>query len=96
MVVKYGDRVSLTCTTKESKENFEGIGWEAKNGGTGSVHENQVTWTVESLTEWEEDPMCFFTSIGGQQCSKETKIVLYSKSFLHLSRTINSVIGTMR
>ncbi|XP_070703581.1 hemicentin-1 [Pempheris klunzingeri] len=58
VVVRYGDPVSINCTTTESV--FEGIGWEATHGGTGVEKVSHLTWTVESLTEWAASPLCFF------------------------------------
>lgn len=80
-MVKYGDRVSMNCTTQESQENFDKIGWEAKHGSVSAADTNNITWTIESVTEWEEAPMCYYNLKDGGQCGKDADFVIYSKSF---------------
>uniref|UniRef100_A0A4W5LK34 Ig-like domain-containing protein n=1 Tax=Hucho hucho TaxID=62062 RepID=A0A4W5LK34_9TELE len=46
VVVRYGDSVSVNCST--SSTGLEGMGWEATFGGTGFEQDvNIVTWTVD-------------------------------------------------
>lgn len=93
VVVKYGERVSINCTTADGK--FYDIGWEAKKGGVSVNRANLVTWTVESLKEWDTSPVCFFNPESGKQCEKGPKVILYSKSFFCLCRTLKSVNSTI-
>lgn len=77
VVLKYGDRVSINCTTAEGK--FDGIGWEAQNGGVPLTDASLVTWTVESLKEWDTSPVCFFNFYNSdEQCKDAPKVVLYT------------------
>ncbi|XP_014876266.1 hemicentin-1 [Poecilia latipinna] len=75
VVVKYGDPVSVKCTT--SAEEFDGLGWEASEGGTGLKEERYVMLTVQSVAEWDNNPMCFITS-GTNQCSTRLGLVIYT------------------
>lgn len=87
VVVKYGDPVSVNCSTSESL--FEGIGWEATQGGTGLEQVNHLTWAVKSLTDWSISPSCYISPSQDSQftqCSMVSKVVLYSKSCLFLHR----------
>lgn len=94
VVVKYGDRVSINCTSKLGNDVVPEIGWEAKEGGKGLTATRQLTWTVESLKNWDISPWCY-TWEGDKQCKVTLDIVLYSKSFFYLSRTIKNVNGTI-
>ncbi|KAF1379666.1 hypothetical protein PFLUV_G00178390 [Perca fluviatilis] len=79
VVVRYGDSVSINCSTSESL--FEGMGWEATQGGTGLTTATHLVWTVENLTEWTISPLCFINPLGNSQflqCSKNPKVVLYT------------------
>ncbi|XP_039973461.1 hemicentin-1-like [Xiphias gladius] len=79
VVVKYGDPVSVNCSTSEIL--FEGIGWEATQGGRSLEPVNHLTWAVENLTDWTISPSCFINgSPNGtfDQCSKTAKVVLYT------------------
>ncbi|XP_040917727.1 hemicentin-1-like [Toxotes jaculatrix] len=79
VVVKYGHSVSVNCSTSEVL--FDGIGWEVPQGGTGVEKVNHLTWTVESLTDWDISPHCFLNPPPNgtfQQCSRTAKVVLYT------------------
>lgn len=88
-MLKYGDPVSVNCSTSERMH--EGMGWEASYGGTSLEMVNQLTWSLEHLTEWSVSPACFinYTPINGtlDQCTKDLKVVVYSKSdlFFHIT-----------
>ncbi|XP_010775772.1 hemicentin-1-like isoform X2 [Notothenia coriiceps] len=79
VVVRYGDSVSVNCSTSESL--FDGIGWEASQGGKSVENVNHMAWTVEKLTEWKISPSCYinpFPNSSFQQCFKYPKVVLYT------------------
>lgn len=83
VVVRYGDPVSVNCSTSESL--FEGIGWEATQGGSGLKQVNHLTWTVKNLTDFSISPTCFISLSNNsqfEQCFMTLKVVLYSKSFV--------------
>ncbi|XP_037544498.1 hemicentin-2 [Nematolebias whitei] len=76
VVVKYGDPVSVNCTSTVS--NLDGLGWEASQGGIGLTNVTSLTWTVESLMQWNINPFCFFSDLDGRQCQKRPELVIYS------------------
>nr|XP_046271831.1 uncharacterized protein LOC124073572 [Scatophagus argus] len=79
VVVRYGDPVSVNCSTSESQ--FDGIGWEVPIGGTGSVNVTHLTWTVNRLTEWNITPLCFFSPSKDsplKQCVLSPDVVVYT------------------
>lgn len=81
VVVRYGDSVSVNCSTSESL--FDGIGWEASQGGKSLESVTHMAWTVEKLTEWTISPSCYISPSPESsylQCFKHPKVVLYSKS----------------
>lgn len=91
VVLKYGDPISINCTTPES--NFLGIGWEAAEAGVSLTKASQVTWTVKSLKELENPPLCYFKYENDTSCERRPNVVLYSKSPSFLSRSLNIVTG---
>ncbi|XP_024246068.2 intercellular adhesion molecule 1 [Oncorhynchus tshawytscha] len=76
LVVRYGDSVSVNCST--SSTDHEGMGWEATFGGTGLEPDViVVTWTVKNLTDWTIQPKCYITSKDGKQCLETFPVILY-------------------
>ncbi|XP_047212655.1 hemicentin-1-like [Girardinichthys multiradiatus] len=76
VVVKYGDLVSVNCSSSAS--DFGGIGWEASQGDTGLRETRHVMWTVERLIHWEISPLCFFNNVHDKQCSTRLGLVIYT------------------
>ncbi|XP_044038551.1 hemicentin-2-like [Siniperca chuatsi] len=79
VVVRYGDPVSVNCSTSESL--FEGMGWEAPQGGTGIEKVNHLSWTVPRLTEWDISPSCYINPSPintFKQCFLSLKVILYT------------------
>ncbi|XP_064884048.1 intercellular adhesion molecule 1-like isoform X5 [Oncorhynchus nerka] len=75
VVVRYGDSVSVNCTTSTDPE---GMGWEVTFGGIG-LQENVsfVTWTVGSLMDWTIEPKCYINLQNGSQCTEILPVILY-------------------
>ncbi|KAG5832799.1 hypothetical protein ANANG_G00294970 [Anguilla anguilla] len=78
VVVRYGDPVSVNCTVPG---DHEGIGWETSEGTVDMVSDGQfVTWSLESLTDWETRPKCFgnfLINAEHDQCDKKLNITVY-------------------
>lgn len=81
VAVRYGDPVSVNCSTSDS--DYDGMGWEVSQGGTGLLPVRHLTWSVDRLTQWKISPMCYLSSSRRlkAQCSDTLKVVVYSKSF---------------
>nr|XP_046158733.1 intercellular adhesion molecule 1-like isoform X3 [Oncorhynchus gorbuscha] len=75
VVVRYGDSVSVNCTTSTDPE---GMGWEVTFGGIG-LQENVsfVTWTVGSLMDWTIEPKCYINLQNESQCTEILPVILY-------------------
>lgn len=79
VVVKYGDPVSVNCSTSETL--LEGIGWEVTHGATGLQPVKHLTWSLDSLTHWSISPTCFISPTEDstiEQCSQPLDIVVYT------------------
>ncbi|XP_031642950.1 intercellular adhesion molecule 1-like isoform X6 [Oncorhynchus kisutch] len=75
VVVRYGDSVSVNCTTSTDPE---GMGWEVTFGGIGlQENVNFVTWTVGSLMDWTIEPKCYINPQNGSQCTEILPVILY-------------------
>ncbi|KAK6311712.1 hypothetical protein J4Q44_G00173760 [Coregonus suidteri] len=97
VVVRYGDLVSVNCST--SSTDHEGMGWEATYGGTGfEQNVNIVTWTVDNLIDWTIEPKCYITFNDGNQPIEVLPVILYktpdSVSISVLSHSGPMVEGT--
>uniref|UniRef100_A0A3Q3G3M0 Ig-like domain-containing protein n=1 Tax=Labrus bergylta TaxID=56723 RepID=A0A3Q3G3M0_9LABR len=80
VVVRYGDPVSINCSTSETL--FEGIGWEATEGAKPLQNVSHLTWTVDKLTDWSFSTSCYFNyheNSSSTQCLITPDVVLYSK-----------------
>ncbi|XP_029914521.1 hemicentin-1-like isoform X2 [Myripristis murdjan] len=78
VVVKYGDPVSVNCST--SLTEHEGMGWESPVGGVGLTENvDYLTWTVPRLTQWSIAPKCFINPPEPEeQCLEVLQVVLYT------------------
>uniref|UniRef100_A0A3B5MEG3 Ig-like domain-containing protein n=1 Tax=Xiphophorus couchianus TaxID=32473 RepID=A0A3B5MEG3_9TELE len=76
VVVKYGDPISVNCTT--SAEELDGLGWEASEGGASAPDtQRYVMLTVQSVTQWRSHPMCFL-NFKQSQCTFPENISISS------------------
>ncbi|KAM6957762.1 vascular cell adhesion protein 1-like [Aplochiton taeniatus] len=75
VVVRYGDPVSVNCSTSTS---HDGMGWEATKGSTGLVEGgNEVKWKVSSLEDWTISPKCYINPTAFPQCFVNLPVTLY-------------------
>ncbi|RVE69668.1 hypothetical protein OJAV_G00080310 [Oryzias javanicus] len=92
VVVKYGDRVSVNCST--SLSNITGMGLESPVEGTGAENTTHLIWTVDSLTEWDIEPLCYVVAPDGNDCTKKIQVIVYSfpENISISSSSLNSVM----
>ncbi|XP_050930005.1 hemicentin-1 [Lates calcarifer] len=79
VVVKYGDPVSINCST--TVDLVELMGWETTDNPKTLNHSGHLTWTVESTTNWNIHLSCFLTPLPDatfEQCTVTPKFVLYT------------------
>ncbi|KAJ7992518.1 hypothetical protein DPEC_G00279510 [Dallia pectoralis] len=75
VVVKYGDSVSVLCSTSHPKP--VGMGWESTIGGVSfQLDVSSVTWTVDKLKDWTIEPICYI-STDGTQYTKTLSVIVY-------------------
>ncbi|XP_061079151.1 hemicentin-1-like [Conger conger] len=86
VVVRYGDPVSVKCTVSG---DHEGSGWDPPDGvfdleASGELPDTTdvqfVTWSLESLTNWEITARCYVKFLADadlQQCDKRFNITVY-------------------
>ncbi|XP_054463674.1 vascular cell adhesion protein 1-like [Anoplopoma fimbria] len=73
IVVRFGDPTSATCNA--STKDLSLMGWEATKGGK-ATNERVITWTVEKVDSWDEQPLCYI-NVKEMQCKKSLNIILY-------------------
>ncbi|XP_031144979.1 hemicentin-1-like [Sander lucioperca] len=75
LVVRFGDPVRANCSV--SRMDFSALGWEVKLGAPTLSMGPFVVWSVDSMTEWNEKPMCYALSEQGGQCHINLPLTVY-------------------
>uniref|UniRef100_A0AAZ3QWG9 Uncharacterized protein n=1 Tax=Oncorhynchus tshawytscha TaxID=74940 RepID=A0AAZ3QWG9_ONCTS len=75
LVVKYGAPASANCTS----DTVTSMGWEPSLGESPlfGTEVKELTWRVDSLTDWNIKPQCFEISEVGGQCARVLKVTVY-------------------
>ncbi|XP_055768226.1 vascular cell adhesion protein 1-like [Salvelinus fontinalis] len=75
LVVKYGAPASANCTS----DTVTFMGWESSQGESQvfSPGVKELTWRVDSLTDWNIKPQCFEMSEEGGQCARVLNVTVY-------------------
>ncbi|XP_038837988.1 vascular cell adhesion protein 1-like [Salvelinus namaycush] len=75
LVVKYGAPASANCTS----DTVTFMGWESSQGESQvfSPGVKELTWRVDSLTDWNIKPQCFEMSEEGGQCASVLNVTVY-------------------
>ncbi|XP_017574461.1 cell adhesion molecule 4-like [Pygocentrus nattereri] len=75
VVVAYEAPASANCSTNLT---HLGMGWEAPLGPVDMNDDvNQLTWKVDSLTEWNIKPFCFVNVNPSYQAKKILEVIVY-------------------
>ncbi|KAI4875024.1 hypothetical protein NFI96_013611 [Prochilodus magdalenae] len=73
-VVKYGDPVSVNCS---SSSNFTELKWVGPLEPVyGDDDIKTVTWETDSLTDWNIQPVCYMI-LNGVQCNRTLSLTIY-------------------
>ncbi|XP_066531941.1 vascular cell adhesion protein 1 [Hoplias malabaricus] len=75
VVVGFGEPVSVRCVASRP---VRVLGWESAIGASHTQRNLSVQWSVDSLIDWIEEPICygvFFTA--PRQCEEKLNLVLY-------------------
>ena len=79
LFVKYGDSASATCSVCPTCTEFvnleRAVGDHVTNG-------TEITWTIDRMTEWNTQAICYYTDGDDRQCSSDLYVNVYSK-FTH-------------
>lgn len=77
VVVRFGDPLTVNCSTSE--DVFQVMGWEVPvgNSSTSQGTVKFVTWSVASLKMWSIQPKCYITVDDDQQCGKKLEVTVY-------------------
>ncbi|XP_029594493.1 vascular cell adhesion protein 1 [Salmo trutta] len=75
LVVKYGAPVSANCTS----DTVTSMGWVPSQGESQVFRTGvkELTWRVDSLTDWNIKPQCFEMSEKGGQCARVLNVTVY-------------------
>nr|XP_046194597.1 vascular cell adhesion protein 1-like isoform X2 [Oncorhynchus gorbuscha] len=75
LVVKYGAPASANCTS----DTVTSMGWEPSLGESQlfGTEVKELTWRVDSLTDWNIKPQCFEISEVGGHCARGLKVTVY-------------------
>ncbi|CAK6972754.1 vascular cell adhesion protein 1-like [Scomber scombrus] len=85
LVVKYGDPTSATCLVCQHNCTSDIFGLEHAVGYT-EENGTTISWKVDSLTEWDTYPMCYYNDDDDNQCITRLPITVYQPpKNVHLS-----------
>ncbi|XP_072530512.1 vascular cell adhesion protein 1-like [Salminus brasiliensis] len=74
IVASYGSSVSVNCS---SSVEYISMGWEAPLGRSKETGPKTVTWTVESLKEWNLEPFCYIVVEDSLQVKVPLSVTVY-------------------
>lgn len=95
VVVRYGASVSVNCSTPLA--DHDGMGWEATSGSVGLTTDvNYVTWTVDSLTDWTIQPMCYINANEVQHIVILQVVLYMIPDHIEISLLQNPSAGLMK
>lgn len=78
LVARYGKPATASCSVCETDCIGTVFGLEAAVG-TQKGNGTNISWEVDSLTEWDTWLSCFYNNKDGQQCDTRLTITLYGK-----------------
>ncbi|XP_062290877.1 cell adhesion molecule 4-like [Scomber scombrus] len=85
LIVKYGDPTTATCLVCQHNCTSDIFGLEHAVGYT-EENGTTISWKVDSLTEWDTSPMCYYTDDDDNQCVTRLPITVYQPpKNVHLS-----------
>ncbi|XP_051988570.1 inactive tyrosine-protein kinase 7-like isoform X2 [Xyrauchen texanus] len=88
-VVRYGDSVSVNCSTSVP---HDGMGWESSEGGVPMTSDSLVTLRVANLRRWDLVPICYI-NYNEEQCVIDVPIITYkTPGSVSISPIDNTVI----
>ncbi|XP_053348783.1 hemicentin-1-like isoform X1 [Clarias gariepinus] len=75
IVVLFESPASANCSTNAT---HHGLGWEASQGAVDRMENVQlITWTVDSLTHWDIQPICYVIITADEQKLLSLDITVY-------------------
>ncbi|MGH0129303.1 UNVERIFIED_CONTAM: hypothetical protein FKN15_001933 [Acipenser sinensis] len=81
VVVRFGDPVTLSCST--IREDVLAAGWESSVSPVNERDSKIAVWNVSSLTVWDAEPKCFINYMKEpRQCVEKLDLVIYNKPSL--------------
>ncbi|XP_042280953.1 cell adhesion molecule 1-like isoform X2 [Thunnus maccoyii] len=95
LVVKFGDPTSAKCLVCQHACLNNTYGLE-KSVGVRTINGTTISWEVDSLTEWDISPMCYYTGDDNNQCCSTLPVTVYqppknvSFSFLNHSGSMTA------
>eukprot|EP00064_Thunnus_orientalis_P024836 superscaffoldBa00011304_g25147 len=76
LVVKFGDPTSAKCLVCQHTCPNELYGLE-NSVGNATKNGTTILWKVDSLTEWDTSPMCYYTGDDNNQCCSTLPVTVY-------------------
>uniref|UniRef100_A0A3Q2PWB6 Intercellular adhesion molecule 4 n=1 Tax=Fundulus heteroclitus TaxID=8078 RepID=A0A3Q2PWB6_FUNHE len=75
LVVRFGDPAKANCSKPST--GFLLLGWENIKGGSLYTMENFLVLSVDNITEWSINPICFATSDLRGPCNISLPLIVY-------------------
>ncbi|XP_033986100.1 hemicentin-2-like [Trematomus bernacchii] len=75
LVVRFGDPVTANCSL--STAGFSGLGWVVSLAAPEFTMDCFLVWSVERMTEWSMEPVCYAMAEQGGQCKRNLSLTVY-------------------
>ncbi|TDH03057.1 hypothetical protein EPR50_G00159150 [Perca flavescens] len=77
VVVRFGDPFSVNCSSPSNQ--IQSMGWESPYG-TGIGRQDgvsSVSLKIDSVTDWDLQPLCFINLLDNNQCAETLSVTVY-------------------
>uniref|UniRef100_UPI0037E7A8E0 intercellular adhesion molecule 1-like isoform X2 n=1 Tax=Semicossyphus pulcher TaxID=241346 RepID=UPI0037E7A8E0 len=75
LVVRFGDPVTANCSVR--KLGFSLLGWIVSKEAPPPTQEHYLVWSVDRMTEWSIEPMCFAVAEMEGQCDIKLPLIVF-------------------
>ncbi|CAJ1053895.1 uncharacterized protein LOC117816131 [Xyrichtys novacula] len=75
LVVRFGDPVTVNCSLRTL--GFPLLGWEVSLASPAPTEGHFLVWSVDKMTEWSINPMCWALTDQGGQCDINLPLIVF-------------------
>ncbi|KAM7419700.1 hypothetical protein PAMA_016675 [Pampus argenteus] len=77
LVVRFGDPATANCSVMGTSPNDNLLVWEAPLKSPDPTLDKFLVWSVDKMTVWTNEAMCFLLSLKGNECIIYLSVIVY-------------------